>query len=311
MDAAGTKNVARWSSMYLMLGLSPPRQASPVLPRMQMSGPTLGTRGMPFLFALPTCAAHGTFPHSIPTTSSIGRDHESLPPYLVQPPAPAFPSAALPASASSAAAASAAALALAAPALPTTTLALATAAIATSPQPPAALAFAAAAIAVPATSASATALLGKQGCASFCCSSVLSCVTPYCLPASAVLLLTPLNPALPAECSDNGLWTQVRAQYQAYNDAYTTATSLEWQIEFNNRTTNETLVSAPAASAAAPSGRNVPWRCHQHSIVVPFAAQAWASVYAASHTACVRSSAAALHPALVHQAHCTPRSGQP
>lgn len=64
----------------------------------------------------------------------------------------------------------------------------------------------------------------------------------------------PVAPALPAECSDNGLWTQVRAQYQAYNGAYTTATSLEWQIEFNNRTTNETLVSAPVASAAAPSG---------------------------------------------------------
>lgn len=35
----------------------------------------------------------------------------------------------------------------------------------------------------------------------------------------------------------------MRTQYQAYNDAYTTATNLEWEIEFNNRTTNETLVS--------------------------------------------------------------------
>lgn len=52
-------------------------------------------------------------------------------------------------------------------------------------------------------------------------------------------------PGLPAECSDNGLWTQVRAQYQAYNDAYTTATNLDWQTEFDNKTTNETFVSAP------------------------------------------------------------------
>lgn len=162
VDAAGTKNVARWSSMYLMLGLSPPRQATPIPLKLQMSGPTLSARGMP-CSSLPTCADSAPVPTKVQDHRHQRFQTSTLHLHPVQPAAPAIPSAALPASASSAAAASAAALALAAPALPTTTLALATAALATSPQPPAALSFAATALAVPATSAAATALLGKQG----------------------------------------------------------------------------------------------------------------------------------------------------
>ncbi|KAL4418692.1 hypothetical protein ABPG77_001262 [Micractinium sp. CCAP 211/92] len=150
VDAAGTKNVARWSSMYLMLGLSPP--SPPPRPSPPPPSPPPPAPQPP-----PPQPPSPSPPPPFPPPPSPSPPPPSPPPPSPPPPSPSPPPP--------------------------------------SPSPP------------------------------------------------------PPPPPPPywanKECSDNGLWTQVRAQYQAYNDAYTTATSLEWQIEFNNRTTNETLNFSP------------------------------------------------------------------